>query len=162
MICRACKLEHSPLVNCGVARRLAETAARKVVNTLTRIADSAPGEKVEEGRTALYRHFASNGVLLYVGISLSAINRLSAHVGRSNWAKDIARVEVVWYETRDKALKAELSAIQIEGPQHNIVGKPKPQKAPRPGRPAPKHTDRHKPGYMAEYMRKRRAKCQPS
>jgi hypothetical protein len=30
MICRACKLEHSPLVNCTVARRLADYHAKQI------------------------------------------------------------------------------------------------------------------------------------
>jgi hypothetical protein len=31
MICRSCKVEHSPLISCSRARLLAETAARKAL-----------------------------------------------------------------------------------------------------------------------------------
>lgn len=71
--------------------------------------------------TALYRHFAADGALLYVGISLSAVARLSAHEATAPWFRDIARVEVAWYPSRDLALAAEKAAIKRECPRHNIV-----------------------------------------
>ena len=53
------------------------------------MADSGDGA----GARALYRHFDGTGRLLYVGISLSVIVRLSGHK-RSPWFGDIARVEI--------------------------------------------------------------------
>jgi hypothetical protein len=41
----------------------------------------------------LYRHFAADGSLLYVGISMCAINRLSQHEERSHWFDQIATVK---------------------------------------------------------------------
>lgn len=72
--------------------------------------------------TALYRHFDAEGRLLYVGISLSAIQRLSQHLA-SAWAKDIRNVTVEILPTREDALAAEATAIREEQPLHNRCGK---------------------------------------
>lgn len=71
--------------------------------------------------TALYRHFAADGSLLYVGISLSPIARLCQHRETSGWYGEIARVEVEWHPNREAALAAEKAAIQAEGPRHNVI-----------------------------------------
>ena len=77
-------------------------------------------------RTHLYRHFAADGTLLYVGISLSALGRLQAHRA-SAWSEDIARVEVETYPTRAAALAAEKAAIKSERPKHNRVHATRPK-----------------------------------
>jgi predicted GIY-YIG superfamily endonuclease len=71
--------------------------------------------------TQLYRHFDKNGFLLYVGVSMSAIKRLSEHKNKSAWFKDIARVDVENFETRKSALVAESLAIRNEKPKHNVI-----------------------------------------
>ena len=73
--------------------------------------------------THLYRHFNAEGDLLYVGISLSAINRLGQHADHSHWFKSIANVKIETFQSRDDALKAEREAIISEAPKHNIVHK---------------------------------------
>lgn len=75
--------------------------------------------------TALYRHFDSSGALLYVGISLSAINRLSQHMDASHWSEQITRVSIEWLPSRKAALEAEELAITAENPLHNLK-RPKP------------------------------------
>jgi len=70
-------------------------------------------------RTALYRHWSKYGQLLYVGVSLNAVNRLSQHAVSSGWHKDIAKVEIEWFESRSAALIAEKLAIKKERPEHN-------------------------------------------
>lgn len=74
-------------------------------------------------RTSLYRHFNSAGELLYVGVSLSALNRLGQHADHSEWFKAISRVSIEHFETRHQALEAERCAIIKERPKHNIVHK---------------------------------------
>lgn len=69
----------------------------------------------------LYRHFAADGSLLYIGVSLSALHRLSAHKEHSHWFSDIARVEIQAFESREAALTAERKAIKEEKPRHNIA-----------------------------------------
>ena len=70
--------------------------------------------------THLYRHYGQNGELLYVGISLSAINRLSQHRDHSQWFSSIKNVTLETYETREDALRAETTAILEEKPLYNI------------------------------------------
>ena len=82
--------------------------------------------------TDLYRHFDADGRLLYVGISLSVVQRLKQHQ-RSHWSDEIASVTVTKYATRDLALQAEADAIKNEKPLHNVAG----GTAPRARRNAP-------------------------
>lgn len=76
--------------------------------------------KMAETATNLYRHYDVDGRLLYVGISLSAIQRLCAHQ-KSDWSKYIASVSVKTYATRASALLAERSAIKSEAPIFNAM-----------------------------------------
>jgi predicted GIY-YIG superfamily endonuclease len=68
----------------------------------------------------LYRHFAADGSLLYVGISLCAINRLSQHKEGSHWFDQIATVKIERFPDRKQALAAERAAIMRERPKHNL------------------------------------------
>lgn len=67
----------------------------------------------------LYRHYDSNNVLLYVGISLRAIYRLNEHKRDSHWWREIARVDMQHLPTREAAIEAERRAIQTEKPRYN-------------------------------------------
>lgn len=68
----------------------------------------------------LYRHFDAAGILLYVGVSLSALNRLAAHRRKAPWFWSIARVEISRFDTREQSLEAERTAIVNERPLFNI------------------------------------------
>ncbi len=72
-------------------------------------------------QTALYRHFDAAGRLLYVGISLSVLTRLSQHMAASSWADEIASMTVARFATRDEAHAAEREAIRTENPLHNLM-----------------------------------------
>ena len=74
-------------------------------------------------KTDLYRHFNADGVLLYVGVSLSAIERLIGHRG-SKWSHEIANVTVEPFRSRNAALAAETKAIRIEKPLYNKKSRP--------------------------------------
>jgi len=74
-------------------------------------------------RTALYRHWDVDGNLLYVGISLSAVHRLTQHKRDSHWHDQIANMTIEWFETREEALEAERTAIQLERPIFNKMHK---------------------------------------
>jgi excinuclease UvrABC nuclease subunit len=69
----------------------------------------------------LYRHFDGQGTLLYVGISASAVRRLTDHKTQSAWFSLIA-VKVEHFPTRTAARKAEITAITKERPLYNIKG----------------------------------------
>ncbi len=69
----------------------------------------------------LYRHFDSKGVLLYVGISLSAIERLRRHrQSKSHWANSISNVTIESFPSRESVMRAESNAVRSERPLHNI------------------------------------------
>ena len=72
-------------------------------------------------RTALYRHRDSVGVLLYVGISVSAVHRLEQHQRSAGWFGDISRIDVEWWPFRALAERAEAAAIWHERPLWNVV-----------------------------------------
>lgn len=73
------------------------------------------------GRTCLYRLYAADGALLYVGISRSALRRLGQHLAEKPWAEEVARTTVEWFDTREAAAAAEVAAIVTERPRHNIA-----------------------------------------
>ena len=68
---------------------------------------------------SLYRHYDSNDNLLYIGVSLNALNRLSQHKRTGAWFNDISRVSIDKYETRQLVLDAEREAIVNESPKYN-------------------------------------------
>ena len=72
-------------------------------------------------KTALYRHYDKNGTLLYIGVSLHAVQRLIDHRDKSHWFEDITRIDVQWYLSRSEAYAAEKHAIKTEKPKHNIT-----------------------------------------
>lgn len=74
-------------------------------------------------RTTLYRSFDEHGALLYVGISHSAMQRLSQHKATSIWHKQCVHVELEHFDSRKEALEAEDNAIKTELPMFNIKGK---------------------------------------
>jgi excinuclease UvrABC nuclease subunit len=68
----------------------------------------------------LYRHFDGSNRLLYVGVSLSAFQRLGQHRNHAHWFEQIKRVEMEQFATRQEALDAERVAIERERPLFNI------------------------------------------
>lgn len=72
-------------------------------------------------QTSLYRHFDVHGNLLYVGISIDAIQRFSEHRREKRWSASIVSMTVEHFETREEAIKAETVAIKLEKPLYNII-----------------------------------------
>lgn len=64
-------------------------------------------------RTALYRLYDANGVLLYIGISGDPKRRFRQHARTKHWWPEVVRKEEVWFDTRREAEDAAppLSAI---------------------------------------------------
>ena len=75
----------------------------------------------QEGECSLYRHYDAFGRLLYIGISLSAVERLAQHKRESHWVRQIARIDITAYGSRNDARLAERRAIKRESPAHNII-----------------------------------------
>lgn len=69
-------------------------------------------------RTALYRHYDADNVLLYVGISSNPFARNRAHKG-AEWADRAVRFTGEWFDSRAEALAAERRAVREENPEFN-------------------------------------------
>ena len=69
----------------------------------------------------LYRYFAENGDLLYIGISVDAYSRAKQHRDGSKWWPDAASVTFEKYPNRDAVSAAERLAIKAEKPIYNKV-----------------------------------------
>jgi hypothetical protein len=70
--------------------------------------------------THLYRYFGEDGTLLYIGVSLSAVQRLAQHRIHAPWFDQIKRIELETFATRQQAEAAERAAIIKEMPLFNI------------------------------------------
>lgn len=69
--------------------------------------------------TALYRWWDAADTLLYVGITNHIGRRTNQHGDEKPWMRDAVRSTVQWYPSREDAAKAEIIAINTEGPLHN-------------------------------------------
>ena len=67
----------------------------------------------------VYRHYDSEGNLLYVGCTQSLEFRTKTHKASSPWKAEIARIAAEEYPTREDALFAERTAICNELPRCN-------------------------------------------
>ena len=76
-------------------------------------------DKCESDITQLYRFYAQNGTLLYVGISISALSRYGHHRLSGDWWLQVSRMELVNYPNRVMAEEAEAVAIVNEQPLFN-------------------------------------------
>lgn len=73
---------------------------------------------------AVYRHFAENGELLYVGFSINPFTRSVAHAACASWWMEVANISIHWYSTKEAAMAAESLAIKIECPRENVKEMP--------------------------------------
>jgi hypothetical protein len=73
--------------------------------------------------TGLYRLFANDGALLYIGISNNVNRRLTEHSEDKAWWSEVDRskTHVTWYDSREQAEIAELAAVRDEAPRYNTV-----------------------------------------
>jgi hypothetical protein len=77
-------------------------------------------------RTALYSLYDANDNLLYVGVGFKPELRWVLHAREKPWWAEVARKEVVWFESRIEALEAEADAIKSLKPRYNVAGKERP------------------------------------
>jgi hypothetical protein len=74
----------------------------------------------QQRRCALYRHFDSEDILLYVGITDNLGDRTNGgHARTSDWVQFAVRAEAEWFDSREQASKAEREAVQDEQPIYN-------------------------------------------
>ena len=93
-----------------------------------------PTTSLKNNKTALYRHFSADGELLYVGISLSVLQRIGQHSKHSSWFNRIARISIENFDSREEAKLAEQRVIESEKPFFNVHH----------------NTKKHKTTYIAE------------
>jgi hypothetical protein len=82
--------------------------------------EAAPTEPAEGLAYSLYRHFAADGTLLYVGISVCPISRTYLHRGNSLWFAEVATITIERFASRAEAMEAERQALNRENPKYNI------------------------------------------
>lgn len=91
------------------------------------------GDKTVKPATSLYRMYNAKGALLYVGITCTP-KRFGDHRRTQRWWRYVRRVDVEHFKTREEARAAEVEAIRVESPRHNIQNVPRPVKVKRPGK----------------------------
>lgn len=75
---------------------------------------------VSAGRTALYRFFDGEGLLLYVGITDNPKERFYQHSKTKHWWESVASQRIEWLDSRNDAEVAERTAIRGERPLWNV------------------------------------------
>lgn len=88
---------------------------------------------------ALYRHYDSDGRLLYIGQSANPIRRIISHRHSGSWVHMISTITIEWLPNRAEAIVAERSAIASEKPPFNVIDRP------------PNHQDRW-PSPLGQYL----------
>lgn len=78
------------------------------------------GYSRRKGPYALYRMWADDGRLLYIGCSYSPMTRMSEHERMQPWATDISKITVTWLPDFASASEAERMAIAAESPIWNV------------------------------------------
>lgn len=68
----------------------------------------------------LYRFYAADGSLLYIGITRDPARRFAKHSHEKPWWETVARIDMEQHPTRGALQVAERLAINAEKPLHNI------------------------------------------
>lgn len=69
----------------------------------------------------LYRMFAADGRLLYVGQSINPGLRFRTHRRKQSWWRDVVTITLTHYEDAEELTRAETEAIRTENPVHNVL-----------------------------------------
>jgi len=88
-------------------------------------------------KTSLYRFYATDDTLLYVGQSRNPFQRLSGHFCDKDMPQ-VRHIELEWFDCPADALRAEAWAIRREKPLWNVMSPEKPRKVrvtPQSARP---------------------------
>lgn len=71
----------------------------------------------------VYRFYAENGDLLYVGCTMRLAARIGEHTAGKSWWGEVTRATFDHFDNQRAALIAEARAIATEHPVHNTAGK---------------------------------------
>lgn len=69
----------------------------------------------------LYRAYDDKEKLLYVGQSISVMNRLKQHMKSSEWSGIVNNITLQRFKNQRQLSRAELKAIEEEKPVYNIA-----------------------------------------
>lgn len=72
-------------------------------------------------RQTLYRMYAADGTLLYVGITQRRMERFRQHADHKQWWAEVAQIQVAHYPDRQSVVSAERAAIESEQPRYNVI-----------------------------------------
>lgn len=89
---------------------------------------TAPHRLTRPGRrqhTAVYRLYAEDGTLLYVGQSNAPLERYLEHRDTKPWWPQVHSHSIEWWPTLERAREREERAIRDEWPLHNIAHQPR-------------------------------------
>lgn len=78
----------------------------------------------DEAPHFVYRCYAADGRLLYIGVSYQPVKRMEQHAKRSAWFGQVATIRYVVFPDRAYGLEKEREAIRTELPLHNQAHKP--------------------------------------
>lgn len=67
----------------------------------------------------VHKAYNTDGVLLYVGISVNVFKRLKEHKQYAEWHPHSSRIDVVQYRNRDAARAEEARCIRSDNPLYN-------------------------------------------
>lgn len=84
----------------------------------SQIAD-ADDRPLVHGPTLVYRFYASDGALLYIGVTGRLDERITAHRRKAEWWPLVASLVTEWQPNMWTALDAERAAICAEAPAFN-------------------------------------------
>lgn len=94
-----------------------------------------PELAVNVERYAVYRCYADDGQLLYVGETGELGTRLASHAQKL-WFTQVRGITLEWYIDELDALNAERRAIHVEHPKYNVIHRNSTAlQAPAPARP---------------------------
>jgi predicted GIY-YIG superfamily endonuclease len=97
-----------------------------------------PELAVNVERWAVYRCYADDGQLLYIGYTGDLGTRLAAHAQKL-WFTQVRGITLEWYADELDARNAERRAIHVEHPKYNVVHRNSSSAVPRAqGRPVAK------------------------
>ena len=69
----------------------------------------------------VYKMYDAEGALLYIGYTGGLGARVQIHASSSDWFSQVARIDLLTFDTKPEALSAEARLIKDEGPLHNVM-----------------------------------------
>lgn len=115
----------SPGGDCGVCNVCVEEAAIFSGDLLAGVGNpyTSSDDVTGGGLHTLYRFFAADGGLLYVGLTKQPWARFKQHAHDKPWWTLVASATLQHYPTREALQQAEKQAIADEEPRYNIAGR---------------------------------------